>query len=155
MLYLKQIIDLWLMLPGFKGTKFHMKRDLFNLKHFFIFGCVGSSVPHAGFLQLQQVGSTLRCDAWAPHCSGLFCYGARVLGTQASVVVAHGLGSYGSRALEHRLSNCGTRALVVVACGLQSAGSVVLGHGLSCLAACGIFPDQGSNPCPLHWQEDS
>jgi len=21
--------------------------------------------------------------------------------------------------------------------------------------ACGIFPDQGSNPCPPHWQEDS
>ena len=24
-------------------------------------------------------------------------------------------------------------------------------HGLSCSAACGIFPDQGSNPSPLHW----
>ena len=23
-------------------------------------------------------------------------------------------------------------------------------HGLSCSAACGIFPDQGSNPSPLH-----
>ena len=28
-------------------------------------------------------------------------------------------------------------------------------HGLSCSAACGILPDQGSNPCPLHWQADS
>ena len=28
-------------------------------------------------------------------------------------------------------------------------------HGLSCSAACGIFPDEGSNPCPLHWQADS
>ena len=28
-------------------------------------------------------------------------------------------------------------------------------HGLSCFAACGIFPDQGSNPCLLHWQADS
>ena len=28
-------------------------------------------------------------------------------------------------------------------------------HGLSCSAACGILPDQGSNPCPLHWQVDS
>ena len=26
--------------------------------------------------------------------------------------------------------------------------------GLRCSAACGIFPDQGSNPCPLHWQAD-
>ena len=25
-------------------------------------------------------------------------------------------------------------------------GSVVVAHGLSCSAACGIFPDQGSNP---------
>ena len=38
---------------------------------------------------------------------------------------------------------------------LRSAGSVVVAHGLSCSAACGIFPDQGSNPCPLHWQADS
>ena len=27
-----------------------------------------------------------------------------------------------------------------------------MAHGLSCSMACGIFPDQGSNPCPLHWQ---
>ena len=32
--------------------------------------------------------------------------------------------------------------------------SVVVVHGLSCSAACGIFPDQGSNPCSLHWQAD-
>ena len=44
---------------------------------------------------------------------------------------------------------------VVVARGLQSAGSVVVAHRLSCSVACGIFPDQGSNPCPLHWQADS
>ena len=25
----------------------------------------------------------------------------------------------------------------------------------SCSAVCGILPDQGSNPCPLHWQVDS
>ena len=30
-----------------------------------------------------------------------------------------------------------------------------MAHGLSCSAACGIFPDQGTNPCPLHWQADS
>ena len=33
-------------------------------------------------------------------------------------------------------------------------GSVVVAHGLSCSTTCGIFPDQGSNPCPLHWQAD-
>ncbi|XDA70403.1 hypothetical protein R6Z07F_000775 [Ovis aries] len=33
--------------------------------------------------------------------------------------------------------------------------SVVAAQGLNCSAACGIFPDQGSNPCPLHQSVDS
>ena len=33
--------------------------------------------------------------------------------------------------------------------------SVVVVHGLSCPEARGIFADQGSNLCPLHWQADS
>ena len=49
----------------------------------------------------------------------------------------------------------GAWASVVVPCGLWNAGSVVVAHGLSCSAACRIFPDQGSNPCLLHWQADS
>ena len=89
---------------------------------FFLFGCIGSSLLHAGFLQLWRAGATLHCSVWASHC------GVQALGVQASLVVA---------------------------CGLQSAGSVVVVHGLSCSAACGIFPDQGSNSCPLHWQVDS
>ena len=28
-------------------------------------------------------------------------------------------------------------------------------HELGCPKACRIFPDRGSNLCPLHWQEDS
>ena len=39
--------------------------------------------------------------------------------------------------------------------GSRRAGSVVVAHGPSCSAACGIFPDQGTNPCLLHWQADS
>lgn len=27
-------------------------------------------------------------------------------------------------------------------------------HGLRCPAVCGILPEQGRNPCPLHWQLD-
>ena len=38
---------------------------------------------------------------------------------------------------------------------LRSTGSVIVAHGPSRSTACGIFPDQGSNPCPLHWQADS
>ena len=30
-----------------------------------------------------------------------------------------------------------------------------MARGLSCSMACGIFLDQGSNPCLLHWQADS
>ena len=44
---------------------------------------------------------------------------------------------------------------VTVAPGLWSTGSVVVAHGLSCSVAHGILPDQGSNPCSLHWQADS
>ena len=36
-----------------------------------------------------------------------------------------------------------------------STGSVVVVQGLSCSVACGVFPYQGSNPCPLHWEADS
>ena len=33
--------------------------------------------------------------------------------------------------------------------------SAAVARGLSRPAACGIFPDQGSNPCPWHWQVGS
>ena len=52
-------------------------------------------------------------------------------------------------------SCCGARVLGSRASVVAEAGSVVVAHGLSCSVACGIFPDQGSNPCPLHWQVDS
>ena len=48
-----------------------------------------------------------------------------------------------------------SRPLLLRSTGSRRAGSVVVAHGLSRSVACGIFPDQGSNPCPLHWQADS
>ena len=48
-----------------------------------------------------------------------------------------------------------SQPLLLQSTGSRRAGSVVLAHGPSCSAACGIFPDQGSNPCPLYWQADS
>ncbi|XP_032489869.1 diphthine methyltransferase isoform X2 [Phocoena sinus] len=39
--------------------------------------------------------------------------------------------------------------------GSGRAGSAATAHGPSRSAACGIFPDQGTNPCPLHRQADS
>ena len=48
-----------------------------------------------------------------------------------------------------------SRPLLLRSTGSRRAGSVIVAHRLSCSVACGIFPDQGSNPCPLHWQADS
>ena len=48
-----------------------------------------------------------------------------------------------------------SRPLLLRGTGSRRAASVVVAHGPSSSAACGIFPDQGSNPCPLHWQADS
>ena len=51
---------------------------------------------------------------------------------------------------------CGARASHCT--GLPCWGawaSAVVAHRLSCSAACGIFLDQGLNPCPLNWQVDS
>ena len=48
-----------------------------------------------------------------------------------------------------------SRPLLLQSTGSRRAGSVIVAHGPSCSAARGIFPDQGLNPCPLHWQADS
>ena len=79
------------------------------------------------FLLLFLAVLGLRCCGWAfPNCGeqGLLlvavhrlliavaslCCGAQALGARASVVVACGLSSCGSWALERRLSSCGARA---------------------------------------------
>ncbi|TEA39879.1 hypothetical protein DBR06_SOUSAS32610006, partial [Sousa chinensis] len=38
--------------------------------------------------------------------------------------------------------------------GSGRAGSAAMAHGPSRSTACGIFPDRGTNPCPLHQQAD-
>ena len=71
-----------------------------------------------------------------------------------SLVVASG-GHSSSRCAGLSLSRPLLLPLLLRGTGSRRAGSVVVAHGPSCSAACGIFPDQGSNPCPLHWQADS
>ena len=46
-------------------------------------------------------------------------------------------------------------AFVVMVPRFQSTGSIAVVHRLSCFMSCGIFLDQGSNLCLLHWQVDS
>ena len=59
----------------------------------------------------------------------------------------------------HSSSRCAgfslSRPLLLRSTGSRRSGSVVVAHGPSCSATCEIFPDQGLNPCPLHWQADS
>ena len=47
----------------------------------------------------------------------------------------------------HGLSCCGAQAP-------DAQAQQLMAHGPSRSAARGILPDQGSNPCPLHWQVD-
>ena len=79
------------------------------------------------------------------------------------------LAALGPRCCARAFSGCGERGYSSLQCtafsllwllllrstGSRHTGSVVVARGLSCSLACGIFLDQGLNPCPLHWQEDS
>ena len=76
------------------------------------------------------------------------------------LVTVCGLIAVVSLVAEHGLS--GRQVSVVAACGLSSCssqavehtGSIVVVHRLSCPMECGVFPDQGSNLCLLHWQTE-
>ena len=70
-----------------------------------------------------------------------------------SLVAVFGLLTQWLLLLEHRLY--GAWATLAVACGLGSCAWRALEHRLSYSKACGIFLDQGSNPCLLPWQADS
>ena len=67
--------------------------------------------------------------------------------------------SLGEASGGHSSSRCAglspSRPLPLESTSSRRAGSVAVAHGPSCSVVCGIFPDQGSNPCPLHWQADS
>ena len=67
-----------------------------------------------------------------------------------SLVVASG-GHSSSRCTGPSLS----RPLLLRSTGSRRTGSAIVAHGPSRSVACGILPDQGPNPCPLHWQADS
>ena len=58
----------------------------------------------------------------------------------------------------HSSSRCAglspSRPLLLRSRGSRRSGSAAVAHGPSRSAACGILPDQGPNPCPLHWQAD-
>ena len=86
--------------------------------HFILFICL--KIYLIIYLFLAELGLRCRVQAFsllqragATHCAGFSCCGVPALGTQTSVVVARGLSSCGSRALERRRSSCGARALLL------------------------------------------
>ena len=119
---------------SFSGS-LRKKKDISGMEvYFYWFIYLAASGFHCctwAFPTCAKWGPALPCSAWASHCCDFSCCGARALGAWASVVAAC------------RLSSCVTQASVVAA--REPSSSV----------ACGLFLDQGSNPCPLHWQADS
>ena len=94
---------------------------LFCFVFVFVLAALGLHCCAWAFLWLWRVGATLRCGAWASHCSGFSCCRAWALGARASVVVVHGLSSCGSWALESTdISSCVLRALE---CRLSTCGA--------------------------------
>ena len=75
----------------------------------------------------REWGPLSGCGAQASHCGGVSCCRARLSGAWAAGVAAPGL---------------------------RAQAQWLVAHGPSCSAACGIVPNQGSNPHPLHWQAD-
>ena len=86
------------------------------------------------FSSCGERGLLYSCSALAPHWVASLCR-AQALRCRGFSSWSRGLSSCSSQALEHRLTSCGPR------------------HFFS--EACGIFQDQGSNPCLLQWQVDS
>ena len=101
---------------------------LFNFVYFWLCWIL---IAVQAFLSLRNMRTTLYlpCVGFSLHGSGFSCCRARALGHSG----------FSSQWLT----------------GLWSTDSVLVAHGLSCSAACRIFPDQGSNPCLLHWQVNS
>ena len=87
----------------------------------------------------------------------LFIVGCSGFSGCAGFSLAAASGVYSPGAEHGRLIAVASRGLwgpwasAVVSPGLWSTDSVVA-RWLSCSVACGIFPDQGSNPRLLHWQ---
>ena len=69
----------------------------------------------------------------------------------AEVLLVVGFSCCGAQAPGHAaFSSCGTWAQY-----LCCTGPILVANRLNCSVACGIFLDQGSNMCLLHWQVDS
>ena len=95
------------------------------------FMVAGSPLPRRLFCSCGEPGPLSSCGAQASRCSGYSRCRAQALRRED-------------------FSSCGSWAR-----SLWRPGSVTAAQQPSSPAACGVFPDQGSNLCLLHWQADS
>ena len=80
--------------PGLNPIFFLFLKN--NFICLFIYDCAVSLFLHRLFSSCGEQELLSSCGAWASHCSGFSCCGARALGAWASVVVVPGLQSLGS-----------------------------------------------------------
>ena len=98
---------------GLKNVLLLSLRITNPLNFFFIyfFICAGSSLLLRLFSNCGQRGLLSSCSVQASRCGSFSCCAEhKLLGTQASTVLAHELSSCGCQALEHRVNSCDTRA---------------------------------------------
>ena len=113
-----------------------------------LWGCTESDMTEAPQQQQQHTGSLCvqafsSCNKQGGYCS-LWCMGFSL----RWLPVLWSIQAHGLQQVQHKRS-------VVVTHRLQSSGSVAVALMLNCSVAHGIFPIQGWNPYPLHWQVDS
>ena len=127
---------------------------------------VDSSLSHCPYSYLQKILSHCRLAYYTCIFFNLFvlfiyyfwlCWVSVAARELSLVAVSGGYSSLQGAGFSLRwlllLRSTGSRCAGFSSCGAWA--SVVVAHQLTCSAACGIFPDQSSNPCPLHWQGDS
>ena len=133
---------------------------LSRAKYPFSCSCVGSNVWFQSYSKIsiynRQLGKF--CNSYYFYfffffnkCIYLFCLCWVFVSVRGLSPVAASRGHSSSRCADLLLS----RPLPLQSTGSRRASSVVVAHGPSCSVSCGIFPNQGSNPCTLHWQADS
>ena len=92
-------------------TFFFFRNEVFFKLFIYFLAVLGLCCCARAFCSCGEWGrATLHCSVRASHCGGFSCCGAHAVGAWASVVVALGLSSCGSRTLERRLSSCGAQA---------------------------------------------
>ena len=113
--------------------------------------CATREIPRAlNFISLQPFTLIIQTNIFFFLTLGLFIYlFMAVLGLRFHARAFSSCSKLG------RLFIAVRGPLLLQSTGSRCAGSVIVAHGPSCSTACGILPDQGSNPCPLHWQADS